>query len=251
MIETEEQRRWWFATHPEYSWSHRGTRQRSGNETRSEKEKNEDKVDPRDVDRYVDRSLKYETDELAAYLLRSVKQIFGTEADLLEQWQKVLKAWEAGGEEVRASFAQYLYDDGRLLRLPTLEQLSRWPTEVARQFLRWLNALWEANYILSDPNAPENHHRLVKELTKYFMDCGLEVDMYLRIMKASDHRRLHMGKGRGGDWNREWREFAHEYPAENTDEQRQRIREKLEDMEERYGVADKGFKWPPNPEIPL
>jgi hypothetical protein len=25
MIETEEQRRWWFATHPEFSWSRRGT----------------------------------------------------------------------------------------------------------------------------------------------------------------------------------------------------------------------------------
>jgi hypothetical protein len=26
LIETDEQRRWWFATHPEYSWSHRGIR---------------------------------------------------------------------------------------------------------------------------------------------------------------------------------------------------------------------------------
>jgi len=28
MIETDEQRRWWFATHPEYSWSRKDTRQR-------------------------------------------------------------------------------------------------------------------------------------------------------------------------------------------------------------------------------
>ena len=45
MIETEDQRRWWFATHPEYSWSHRGIR-------------SENKVDPRDVDKYVDEALR-------------------------------------------------------------------------------------------------------------------------------------------------------------------------------------------------
>jgi hypothetical protein len=28
VIETEKQRRWWFATHPEYSWSSKGTRAR-------------------------------------------------------------------------------------------------------------------------------------------------------------------------------------------------------------------------------
>ncbi|MBI5569334.1 MAG: hypothetical protein HY914_05250 [Desulfomonile tiedjei] len=28
MIENDKQRRWWFATHPEYSWSHRGARRR-------------------------------------------------------------------------------------------------------------------------------------------------------------------------------------------------------------------------------
>ena len=45
MIETEEQRRWWFATHPEYSSSHRGIR--GG----SDRDGSEDKVDPREVDR--------------------------------------------------------------------------------------------------------------------------------------------------------------------------------------------------------
>jgi len=52
MIETEEQRRWWFATHPEYSWSRRGIRGDSGRE-------NDNKVDPEEVDRYVDNALKY------------------------------------------------------------------------------------------------------------------------------------------------------------------------------------------------
>ena len=66
MIETEDQRRWWFATHPEYSWSRRGIR-------------SESKVDPRDVDKYVDEALKYETGPVAD-LLKSVKRNFGTQA---------------------------------------------------------------------------------------------------------------------------------------------------------------------------
>jgi hypothetical protein len=74
MIETVEQRRWWFATHPEYSWSHREMRLRSG------KEKNENAIDPHDVDEYVDDALQYETDESVKALLESVKQNFGTQA---------------------------------------------------------------------------------------------------------------------------------------------------------------------------
>jgi hypothetical protein len=66
MIETEEQRRWWFATHPEYSWSRRGIRKEGG-------------VDPEEVDKYVDEALKYETGPVAD-LLKSVKRNFGTEA---------------------------------------------------------------------------------------------------------------------------------------------------------------------------
>jgi hypothetical protein len=65
MIETEEQRRWWFATHPEYSWSARGIR-------------SEGKVDPEEVDKYVDKALKYEKGPVAD-LLKSVKRNFGTQ----------------------------------------------------------------------------------------------------------------------------------------------------------------------------
>jgi hypothetical protein len=72
MIETEEQRRWWFATHPDYSWSRRGIRG-------SERAKNDNKVDPKDVDAYVDRALKYETGPVAD-LLKSIKRNFGTQA---------------------------------------------------------------------------------------------------------------------------------------------------------------------------
>jgi hypothetical protein len=92
MIETEEQRRWWFATHPEYSWSRRGIR--GG----SERDGSEDKVDPREVDRYVDEALKYETG-FVADLLRSVKRNFGTEGETRGAQNPDTLEWdtEAGG----------------------------------------------------------------------------------------------------------------------------------------------------------
>jgi len=244
----EEQRRWWFATHPEYSRSHKGAKKPRKDE--QEDDDSKVRVRPEDVDAYVDHALQYVHGPVAG-LLKSVKRHFGTETGLLKQWQNVLRAWEPDGGNVRVYLGQDLYDDGTFPRLPTLQEISRWPGETVRHFFRWLNALWQANNIIWDPNAPHNHHRLVKELTGYFMDCGLDVDMYLRIMKAGDHVRLHKGKGRGGDWNREWKGFSRQWPAEKSEKHQQRIRDKLQEMEVRYGIVDKGFKWPPNPRIPL
>ena len=134
-------------------------------------------------------------------------------------------------------------------RLPTMRELSRWPSEIARDFFRWLDALWESNNIIWDPNAAHRHHRLIKKLTTYFMECGLPVDDYLRIMKAGDHMALHSGEGRGGDWCREWEKFADTWPPKKSRKHHDRIRAQLKDMERRYGVTNKGFIWPPNPEI--
>jgi len=74
MIETDEQRRWWFATHPEYSWSRKG----DGPPKPRQKEEASEKVRPEDVDAYVDNALKY-ADQDVAYLLKSVKKHCGTE----------------------------------------------------------------------------------------------------------------------------------------------------------------------------
>ena len=91
MIETEDQRRWWFATHPDYSWSHRGIKG-------SKPAKNDNKVDPKEVDAYVDRALKYETGPVAD-LLRSVKRNFGTEGQTRQAQTSDRLEWdtEAGG----------------------------------------------------------------------------------------------------------------------------------------------------------
>jgi hypothetical protein len=75
MIETEEQRRWWFATHPEFSWSRKG----GGNRRKQEEKEGADKVRPEEVDTYVDNALPY-VDGPVAELLKSVKRNFGTQA---------------------------------------------------------------------------------------------------------------------------------------------------------------------------
>ncbi len=94
MIETEEQRRWWFATHPEYSWSRRGIRGGPGREESGER------VDPEEVDKWVDEALKYETGAVPD-LLKSVKRNFGTEAELkddLAKWKEAIEADKRGLE---------------------------------------------------------------------------------------------------------------------------------------------------------
>jgi hypothetical protein len=75
MLQTEEQRRWWFATHPEFSSSHKKGRARGDNK---EEEKGSEKYTPEDVDAYVDEQLKYATGREADFL-KIVKRVAGTE----------------------------------------------------------------------------------------------------------------------------------------------------------------------------
>lgn len=77
MIETEAQRRWWFATHPEFSGGRKG--ERTGRHKQGKGES--DKVSPEVVDEYVERALEHETDEVVIELLKRTKFWFGTEFD--------------------------------------------------------------------------------------------------------------------------------------------------------------------------
>ncbi|MBM4328497.1 MAG: hypothetical protein FJ118_15200 [Deltaproteobacteria bacterium] len=76
MFATDQQRRWWFATHPEYSQSHK----REGTGKDNEGGEDPDKVSPKDVDDYVDNALRYETEDSVIALLNSVKRNFGAQA---------------------------------------------------------------------------------------------------------------------------------------------------------------------------
>jgi hypothetical protein len=74
VIETEGQRRWWFATHPEYS------QHRPAEKTReSDKQEQAPPVPPEEVDAYVDRLLQYERDPVMIELHKQTKFWFGSE----------------------------------------------------------------------------------------------------------------------------------------------------------------------------
>jgi hypothetical protein len=89
LIKTEEQRRWWFATHPEYS--RRRTGQRS--KTRGNEDKKSDKSPPELVDEYVDEKLKYEKDSITRELLQLTKRWFGTEGQTRESYEELGLKW--------------------------------------------------------------------------------------------------------------------------------------------------------------
>ena len=76
MIMTDEQRRWWFATHPEYSRRPKGGPQND--------EANRIRAQAEGIDAYVKDRLRYETDQTAIELLKIMKQIFGTG----EEWEQ-------------------------------------------------------------------------------------------------------------------------------------------------------------------
>jgi|GEM_PF-1621325 len=260
MIETEDQRRWWFATHPEYSSSRKGARKHS------EEEEHDSEIDPKAVDAYVDEMLKYE-DGIEAELLKILKRHFGTEGNPEKGGQgsgvsatdwladvvlvRGVNAWERSPQNRWTKLAEAGQIHGLIVpTLPTTEEISRLSRELQRQFWGWLDALLQNNPLLMDPNALERHHGLPKEFVKYFLDCGLTIKEYLIILRLADHRLkpggVHTGEGRGGDWNREWRQFIHKYPAKNTREHQDRVKKKLDEMAVKYGIDKKAILLPPS-----
>jgi hypothetical protein len=91
LIETEKQRRWWFATHPEFSSSAKGQRR---NPHDSEEGGDSGRPSPEDVDASVDERLKYETDNIIIALLEGYKKWFGTEFQSKTPEEKHALLWE-------------------------------------------------------------------------------------------------------------------------------------------------------------
>jgi hypothetical protein len=102
MLETDKQRRWWFANHPEYSSTQTGHTQ--GSRTREDNQG--DKVSPHEVDEYVDYALKHVDGPLAVFL-QSIKRNFGTEGNRQETYDESDPAeWMmAAGPSARGGFA--------------------------------------------------------------------------------------------------------------------------------------------------
>jgi hypothetical protein len=83
MIETEQQRRWWFATHPEFSSNRPNYRAQAEG-----------------IDAYVKERLKYEADSKIIDLLNLIGQIFGSQSDFARLGDDPYDDWdnEAGGK---------------------------------------------------------------------------------------------------------------------------------------------------------
>jgi hypothetical protein len=89
LIETEQQRRWWFATHPEYS-GHRAGRSRNRGDP---KDKESEKTIPEKVDAWADERLKYEKNSVTRELLTLTKRWFGTEGQTRESYEELGSEW--------------------------------------------------------------------------------------------------------------------------------------------------------------
>ena len=76
MIVTEQQRRWWFATHPEFSW-HQGWGTRNPHD--DDDDEDSGRPSPEEVDTMVDERLQHETDKVRRTILELTKYYFGTE----------------------------------------------------------------------------------------------------------------------------------------------------------------------------
>jgi hypothetical protein len=89
LITTEDQRRWWFATHPEFR------SRSSGHRTKESRVQNEDseKVPPERVDAMVDEALEYEKDRSVVELLKLMKFWFGTEFERKSPGEKHALLW--------------------------------------------------------------------------------------------------------------------------------------------------------------
>jgi hypothetical protein len=272
MIQTDEQRRWWFATHPEYGWSRKGGRdRRPAHEPDHEKKQ----VRPEDVDAYVDDALPY-LDGPVVDLLKSVKRHFGSEGASVKREKQpdaasididsagfagsrgdnltgegealffgpqagTMLAWVSFYDDGGVNITEYPSDAGGVMpRLPTPRELSRWPGWMLREFDRWFDAFMRNNPLIIDPNALERHHYYPKAFVKYFLDSGIKINEFVVMMRAADHRLkpsgVHTGEGQGGDWNSEWEKFMNEHPPQKTKKHRDRIEKKLQEMKKKFKV---------------
>lgn len=244
MILTEDQRRWWFATHPEFGHSLTG----HPNRKPGKQDPGSDRVRPEQIDAYVKDRLKYERDKTAIDLLNLERQWFGSESEYAKEFQNASasdddrQAWKRPAEfgsdnESPFKLAGYNSVEGPyVFTLPSVDEALRLPNDIVRGFIQWLDSALKSNILIIDPNALEEHHGLPKAFVDYFQKAGLRIEDYIIILTAAQHRLkpggVHTGKGRGGDWNTEWDEFR----KANREPNAKKIEDKLEEMKPRYGI---------------
>jgi hypothetical protein len=95
---SEQQRRWWFATHPEYS---SGSKRKKPEPVHEDDDS--DKMSPEEVDAWANEALKYERDPFQIVLLTQAKYWFGTEFSSKSPEERHALLWgteaKAGSDE--------------------------------------------------------------------------------------------------------------------------------------------------------
>jgi len=147
LIETDQQRRWWFATHPEFSSSRGGQKSKHY----GDEDEDSDRPSPAFVDAWVDKRLKHEKDDFFIELLKEEKFWYGTEsAPKTPAFKHALLGGDLGtarsdNAQVKGSF-----------RLPTVPN----PVDTVRDMLDYFGR--NHPVFMSDPNRPSE--RLTKAL---------------------------------------------------------------------------------------
>lgn len=92
--------------------------------------------------------------------------------------------------------------------------------------------------IQAPPNAGfpwDWHHLLPRELAEWFEQKGINIHDHCVHLPSDIHRgKLHGGKGfgKGGRWNKEWKDYKDENPRATQEE----IFQKMREMMEKHGV---------------
>ena len=70
------------------------------------------------------------------------------------------------------------------------------------------------------PGRFEKHHIFpqAQDLAEWFEQQGVKIHNYTMPIPRDLHRRLHDGEGRGGEWNKAWRDFMRAKPRATPEE---------------------------------
>jgi len=148
LLETEKQRRWWFATHPEFSSKGTGHRSRA---QKSDHNKSE-KISPEAVDAYVDEQLEHERDPVIIQLLKSTKFWFGTEFASKSPEERHALLWE-DEEDTRDEKTEEEVSVDLVFQLPRPRKaVDKIPMDVADAYRQWTDTRDEGKGVESDPH---------------------------------------------------------------------------------------------------
>jgi hypothetical protein len=172
VIETEQQRRWWFATHPEFS---AGATRQKGNPRDDEDEEDTGRPSPEAVDAWVDERLEYERDNAIITMLKLAKYYFGTELARKTPAERYAIVW--GDEEPGKSEAEP--EEG------SFGSAYGWAKDNSEEALDLA-----LSYVLGPLAGPKRIERAIRSLEKRLAEHEQKLADYINNPDAHDNREL-------------------------------------------------------------